>query len=68
MKHKALTAAALIAVSAALAAAAPLPMSAAAISLGSGNNETVIHKTHPGWPVPGLMTANPCAMIACTEI
>jgi hypothetical protein len=68
MKHKAFAAATLIAVSAALAAFAPLPMSAAAIGFGFGSNETVIHKTNPHWPVPGLMTANPCALIACTEI
>jgi len=68
MKHKAIAAAALITATAALAAFAPPPMPASAFGFDFGSKGTVIHKTNPNWPLPGLMTTNPCELIACREV
>jgi len=49
-----------------LAAFAPLPAPASAAT--ATGNITVIYKTNPHWPVPGLMTSEPCAINTCVEV
>jgi hypothetical protein len=51
-----------------LAAFAPLPAPASAATAAPAGNVTVIYKTNPHWPVPGLMTSEPCAVSTCVEV
>ena len=51
-----------------LAAVAPLPSPATAMIAAPVDNITVIQKTNPNWPVPGLMTSQPCTVNACVEV
>jgi len=31
-------------------------------------NVTVIYKTNPNWPIPGMMSVDPCDVRKCQEI
>lgn len=68
MKKRILITALLAGAATTLAAFAPLPVPATAMIAATGDNVTVIHKTNPNWPVPGLMTTAPCTKTTCVEV
>ena len=68
MKKRILVSALLAGAATTLAAFAPLPSPATALIAATNGNVTVIHKTNPNWPVPGLMTTAPCEKTTCVEV
>lgn len=66
MRQRILIATLLAGATTTLAAFAPLHAPAAAAT--ATGNITVIYKTNPYWPVPGLMTSDPCAINTCVEV